>query len=391
MTKKLCVFFVVLCLAEGSFFCGNVFAADETAWTLNVLAIPPDDGWESEAGLSIQRTLLWHQFEVAEKGEGMRGHDLKFIFLPPTDEDSVQNYVLPTTKQTVAVLSFASYPVDRRLVEKFSKNGVPLLLAGGENVSLVEQGRLLPSVFALDLFRDYRCRAFVDYASKILDPKARVGIIGARLTLHEEQEARTCTNLFMDAGFMPRTYWTDASARDSFAMVEQEIRNFSDGVLVSCVGGMASKEMWQGIMRYQSPYRLWYSGVPDKSFLSFRGMLFADQNFSLGKRGEFDALRRSLWVSRALAVPDKVAAGRANALAFWLTTALKASQGGFTGGKVLPQLAKVRDIPFGDQLLSIDETTHRPYRRRVYILEVRERSFFVRDVLDVEGINRYDY
>jgi hypothetical protein len=372
-----------------------VFAAiDESAWTWDVLVLPPSEGWESGTGESIRNALLWHQAEISESGDGVHGHDLHFVFLPPISEDAAKDYVLPMTPHSVAVLSFASYPIDRELMRLTAGKGIPLMLGGGENVFFFEKGRLLPFVFALDLFRDYRSRAFADYALKRVELKARLGIIGTRFTLHEEREAKICFDLFSNAGFMPMPYWTDASVTDTFAMVEQEIKDYSDGILVSYVGGMASKEIWRGIMGHQSPYRLWYGGAPDKSFLSFKGMLFADQNMALGERGGFDQLKRDLWGSRGLNVSDKVAAGRANALAFWLTSALKALPEGtqkINSNALFSRLENVRGIPFGSQRLNIDEKTHRPKERQVYILEVRDRRFSVVDTLPVEGLEYYDY
>jgi hypothetical protein len=368
-------------------FCAE---ADASLWTWEVLVIPPDEGWQSEKGVSVQRALQWHEAEISESGDGIRGHDLRFVFLPPLTEDSARNFVLPSAPRAVAVMSFASDPVDRELAGRVTQSGgPPLLLAGGEGVFPFAQGRPAPGLFALDLFRDYRCRAFSDYASKIAGKDSRLGIIAARFTLNEEREAKIHFDLLAEAGFMPMPYWVDASVTDSFGMVEQEIVEYSNGILISCIGSMGAKEIWRGIMGHQSPYRIWYGGAPDRSFLSFRGMIFADQNMYLDARGGFEQLKRDLWSSRALSAPDKVAAGRANALAFWLTQALRALPGDADQAvrSALPSLlAETRDIPFGGQTLHIDRNTHRPEKRRVYIMEIRNRSFFVLDSLDVQGL-----
>ncbi|MDR2174462.1 MAG: hypothetical protein LBO82_00815 [Synergistaceae bacterium] len=372
-------------------FCAE---ADTSLWTWDVLVIPPDEGWQSEKGLSVQNALQWHAAEISESGAGIRGHDLRFVFLPPLTEDSARSFALPNDPRAVAVMSFASNPVDRALADRelagrSAGSGLPLFLAGGENVSLFEGSRPVPRLFALDLFRDYRCQAFADYASKIAAKDARVGVMGARFTLNEEREAKICFDLFSEAGFMPMPYWVDASVRDSFSMVEQEIVDYSNGILISYIGSMGTKEIWRGIMGHQSPYRIWYGGVPDKSFLSYRGMIFADQNMYLDALGGFERLKRDLWSSRALSAPDKVAAGRANALAFWLIQALKALPGDLDSidrNALLSLLAEARDIPFGSQTLNIDRDTHRPGTRRVFIMEMRNRSFFVLDTLGVRGL-----
>jgi hypothetical protein len=297
-------------------------------------------------------------------------------------------------------MSFASNPVDRELAGRVAGSGLPLLLAGGEGVFPFEGGKVIPHLFALDLFRDYRCRAFMDYASKIAEKNSRLGVIGARFTLNEEREAKICFDLLSRAGFMPMPYWVDASVTDSFGMVEQEIVEYSNGILISHIGSMGAREIWRGIMGRQSPYRIWYGGTPDKSFLSCKGMIFADQNMYLDARGGFEQLKRDLWSSRTLSATDKVAAGRANALTLWLIQSLRAlpaQSSGVSGaleridrGALFSLLAEARGISFGNQALNIDRETHRPEKRRVCILEIRDRSFFVLDTLDVRGLKYYD-
>ena len=387
-----CLLWGILCARADA---APAAVVDVSAWTWDILVVPPDGGWDNDAGVSIRNTLLWHSTEVSEKGDGIQGHDIAFIFLPPLTEDSAGQYTFPVTPRTVAIFSFASNEVNRPLLNSAAATGAPLLLAGGENVFFFKNDHIIPFMFALDLFRDYRCQALFDYARSTLSPNSRLGVLGARFTLHEEREAKICFDLFMDEGFMPMPYWLDASVRDSFSMVENEIREYSDGVLISYIGGMASKEIWHGITAgFQSPYRLWYGGAPDRSFLSFRGMVFADQNMYLDERGGFEQLRRVLWMTRVLPVPDKVAGGRANALAFWLNEALAAlprGSGPVNMEALFTNLRNVRGIPFGSQTLDIDNETHRPAFREVYILEVRDRNFFVLDTLNINGLKYYDY
>ncbi|MDR1875455.1 MAG: hypothetical protein LBQ90_10655 [Synergistaceae bacterium] len=369
------------------------FAVDVSSWTWDVLVVPPDTGWEAEPGLSIQRTLLWHQGVISDKGDGILGHDVRFVFLPPLSEETAGEYTLPLTPETVGVFSFASHPVDAALIDRMRKLDIPLLLGGGENVFFYEGARLLPFVFGLDLFRDYRARAFVEYAVRTQVPSSHIGVVGARFTLNEEREAKLCLDLLMDANLMPMPFWVDPSVSDTFQILTQEIKEYTAGVLISYVGRMASAEIWRGIMGVRSPYRLWYGGAPDRYFLSFRGMIFADQNMYLNTQGGFERLKRELWSSRAVAVGDSAAAGRANALVLWLTEALSTLKTKtFPDRKaLLLQLSRVRNIPFGNQSLDISETTHRPVRRHVRILEIRDRSFFVLDGMDVTGPEYSDY
>ena len=155
-------------------------------------------------------------------------------------------------------------------------------------------GRLLPFVFGLDLFRDYRSEALAAYAVETLTSQDCLALMGSRFTVHQEREAKLCQSLLLDAGFMPMPYWVDASVTDTFALLAEEVESSGQGVLVAFMGNMASKEMWRTFMRTLTPWRLWHCGRPDESFLSFHGMVFADQNLFLEKHGGFQELKRHL-------------------------------------------------------------------------------------------------
>ena len=55
---------------------------------------------------------------------------------PPMDEAAAADAALSADKRTVAVMSFAAPEVDPILIEKTAPLGLPLLLAGGEEVPL---------------------------------------------------------------------------------------------------------------------------------------------------------------------------------------------------------------------------------------------------------------
>ena len=368
---------------------GNNAPVDRSAWTWDVLVLPPDEGWNNDAGLSIRNTLEWRRLEITEMPEGIQGYELEFIFLPSLTEYSADSFTFPMTPRTIAILSFASEHVNRLLVDSAAATGVPLLLAGGENVFFFRDSSIMPFMFALDLFRDFRCRAFADYARMTLPRDSRLGIMGARFTLHEERQAVICFDLFTEEGFLPMPFWLDASVRSSFSMVEQEVMAFSDGVLISHIGGMATREVWHGITAGRSPYRIWNGSAPDRSFLSFTGMIFADQNMYLEERGGFEQLRRDIWSARILPVPDRVMAGRANSLAVWLIQGLAAlpREGHEVQlGELFNTLRNVNGIPFGNQILDINPNTNRPTFRHVHILQVYNRSFRVLETINVKGL-----
>ena len=374
---------------------GTAWAQQDKGWTWKVLVVAPVGGWEGNAGRSVRSALSWHEAEIDESGTGVRGHDLRFVYLPPMDEGSAAAASLPADKHTVALLSFAAPEVDRILIGRAATLGVPLMLAGGEEISFHgADGRLLPFVFGLDLFRDYRSEALAAYAVKTLTPQAHLALMGSRFTVNQERESKLCQSLLLDAGFMPMPYWVDASVTDTFALLAEEVESSGQGVLVAFMGNMAAKEMWRTFMRTLTPWRLWHCGRPDESFLSFQGMVFADQNLFLEKHGGFQDLKRRLWNTRTLQAPDSVAAGRADALAQWLIQGLSALPGPLESldrPALLDRLGRAERIPFGNQVLDVNPKLHRPRRRQVYILEIRERNYLLLDTLSTQGPAYFSY
>ena len=374
---------------------GTSWAQQDKDWTWKVLVVAPEGGWEDNVGRSIRAALSWHEAEIDESGKGVRGHDLQFVYLPPMDEGSTATAPLPVDKYTVALLSFATPEVDHILIGRAAALGIPLMLANGEDVSFHRaDGRLLPFVFGLDLFRDYRSEALAAYAVKTLTPQAHLALMGSRFTVNQERESKLCQSLLLDAGFMPMPYWVDASVTDTFALLAEEVESSGQGVLVAFMGNMAAKEMWRTFMRTFTPWRLWHCGRPDESFLSFHGMVFADQNLFLEKHGGFQELKRHLWNTRTLQVPDSVAAGRADALAQWLIQGLSALPGPLESldrPALLDRLGRAERIPFGNQVLDVNPELHRPRRRQVYILEIRDRGYLLLKTLSTQGPAYFSY
>ena len=362
-------------------------AAESPNWMWTVFVVPPQGGWETETGRSILTVLAWHEANIADSGKGIGGHDVHFV--PVAEAGEASEVRLPLDEHTAAVMSFAVPEVDRGLIQRLEGQKVPLLLAGGEELLIDKDGRPLPNVFALDMFRDYRCAAFANFAVQTLHRKAHVALAASRFTVDQEREAKITYSLLDLAGFMPMPFWMDASVSDSFSMVAQEIRSVSDGVLIAFIGGMGAREMWRGFMRVGTPWQLWNCAAPEPLYLSCKGMLFADQNLFLSERGGFSTLKRQLWDTRAMQLQDLVPAGRANALAEWLTRgigALPQPVDRLDRDALLAALSRVRGIPFGAQTLDVTPSLHRPASRQVYIVEVRDHRFVLKDTLMTDAL-----
>lgn len=364
-------------------------------WVWNVLVIPPSTGWENDPGKSISTALSWSEREISESSTGVGGHDVNFIRLqlPESSDNPIRDLNINIDTRTIAVMSFALSPDDDRiLVSRLAGRDIPLFLAGGENVLIDRGGRPLTNVFALDLYRDYRCSAFAEYARRIYNHEKRIALAASRFTVNQEREAKICYAMLDNLGFMPMPYWADASVKDTYAMMSEEIESFEGeqaGVVISFMGGMGAREIWRNFMRLRTNWRLWNCAEPDNTYLSCRGMIFADQNILLNSLGGFMDTRRLLWRTRAMRVDDNVAAGRAIALCEWLKKAVELMPqpvDTMPGNLLLRNLERVQGIPFGNQVLNISASLHRPSSRNVFIAEVRDKEYTNLDVVNIRGL-----
>ena len=393
MRKIVALLVIILCLTTKTDRAFPLQPPDERAhdWVWNVLAVPPSTGWDNEPGKSIKTALTWCEREISESSNGIGGHDVKFVLWPSSED--LPSRTAANDPHTAAVMSFTDSPeADKILVARFAGANVPLMLAGGENVLIDALGRPIPNIFALDMYRDYRCGAFTEYAKRIYSRKKRIALAASRFTVNQEREAKICYALMDSAGFMPMPYWTDASARDSYYMMSEEIESYEGeeaGVVLSFMGSMGAREIWRNFMRIRTSWRLWNVSEPDDMYLSCRGMIFADQNILLATLGGFIETRRMLWRTRAMQVSDTVAAGRAVALYEWLKRAVDAMPqpvDNMPRGLLLQNLGRTRGIPFGNQVLDISPSLHRPSARNVYIVEIRDRKYSELDTVNTPAL-----
>ena len=396
MRKIFALLVIVLCLVNiNAAFCAQREQITNHAWVWNDLDIPPSSGWDKEPGKSIKSTLSWCEREISESSSGIGGHDVKFVLLeyPQSSDNPARDIKLNLDSSTVAVMSFSLVPdFDRVLVNRMTGKNIPLILAGGENVLIDRAGKPIANIFALDLYRDYRCPAFAQYAGKLYDREKRIALAASRFTVNQEREAKICYNMLDNAGFMPMPYWADASVKDTYVMMSEEIESFEGekaGIVISFMGSMGAREIWRNFMRLRTTWQLWNCAEPDSSYLSCRGMIFADQNIMLAKSGGFIETKRLLWRNRAVQVEDTVAAGRAMALYEWFKRAVDVMPqpvDDMPRNELLRNLARVKAIPFGNQILNINPSLHRPETRNVFIVEVRNHTFWDLDVVATRGL-----
>lgn len=389
MRKIFALSVIVLCFVSPA-FCTRL-APEKYDWVWNVVVVPPSGGWDTEPGRSINTALTWCEREISESSNGIGGHDVIFRRLNVSaDTASFRALNLSTDNRTIAVMSFAEQPeLDRVLVSRLNGGDIPLMLAYGESIPIAQNNR---NIFALDMYRDYRSSAFAQYATKLYDRGKRIALAASRFTVNQEREAKICYDFLDRAGFMPMPYWTDASVRDSYYMMSEEIESYEGdeaGVVISFLGSMGAREIWRNFMRIRTTWRLWNCAEPDRAYLSCRGMIFADQNVSLASRGGFIDTKRMMLMTRALQIEDSVAAGRVTALYEWLKRAVELIPqpiDAMPKAQFLRNLGRVQAIPFGNQVLNISPELHRPLQRNVFIVEVRDKEFHDIDAVVTQGL-----
>jgi len=367
--------------------CFSAAVSDE--WTWKIFVVPPDTGWSSEEGRSIKATLTWFEKEINNDPNGLLDHDIAFVYMEdPIIEKTVERDALAIrNSKCIATLNFASDEINRLLVPLLGYGKMPVLLSHGEEVWLLDRDIPYPYVFALQLYRDYRTAALAEFAKKVFVPSSdnRIAIVGSRFSFNEEREARICEDMLSTTDFPVISFWTDSSTFNTFRMLESEIKSSSAGILFCYVGSMATREIWRGVRGLESQFQIWYPGTPNELFLSFNGIVFADQSMKDIEEGVFVSLKRKLWVTRAVDVKDEAAAGNAYALVSWLFEAIK--KGKRVDSDVLVYfLARAENITFGSQTLNISSSTHRPESRNVYIMRIIDKAYELIDILNVKGL-----
>lgn len=384
MNRKLVVAIFLFFLMEAR---AGAAASDEWTWEISV--IPPDSGWESIEGSSIKATLGWFEKEINQNPTGLLEHDIRFVYSGVITETNIssESELLKASK-SVAILNFASDEINRSFVPLLGRGGKPMLLAYGEDIWLYDGMLPYPYVFALDFYRDYRTRALVDYAVKVFNPSVtnRISMIVSRFSLNEEREAKLCERFLSGLDIESLIFWTDASNFNTFRLLEEEIKASMTGVLFCYVGSMATREIWRGVRGLDSQYQLWYPGTPNDSFLSYNGIVFADQTMKLPEEGGFIAIKRKLWGTRAVDVKDEVTAGRAYALASWLIDSIRKAKRA-EPDILIYSLASAAEVPFGNQKLDISPDTHRPLVRDIYIMRIMDKKYDLIEILKVNGLN----
>ncbi len=383
------IFFIllpaVLFLSFPSSGGSNVSIGVDDGWIWQIAVLPPPGGWESDAGLSAMAAVRYAELQVKDSPDGVVGRDIHFLQEPPLTGGNVKARLEEwRSKGLPAVISLGGEDDVRLLRPLLDQRGPVFITAFGEDDDIAYEGVPHPMMFALDLYKDFRMRAFTEYASKTLEKGATLAILGDRYDPYLDRFARNLGEMLFTAGFSADYFWLPGAGPDSFRMIESEALSGGAEIMVSCAGSMVVREIWRAVRNNENAFGLWYGGAPIQTLLSFNGVHVADQDAPMDQDRAFVRLGRGIWEKTRITVKDRKIAGRAYAVCSWVFEGLRKA-GSQTPDKLSKAMGTVKGIPFGSLALTINAATHRPRFRDVAILAVSDRSFKGAAIFQVAG------
>ena len=358
----------------------------EDGWIWQVALLPPEEGWESDAGRSALGAVRYAERKVKESPDGVSGRDIRFHQEGALDEVSAAARVEDWRKRGIsAVLSFGRGREVASLRPFLGDAGPVFLSAFGEEANIYN-GEGVPDrmLFALDLFRDFRITAFAAYAETLFPSGSVLAILGDKLDPALERYSRNLGDMFFDKGFLVAHFWIPGGGMDSFRMIESEAIASDAKALVSWAGSMVVRDVWRGTRRKSGAFEIWYGGAPQPILLSFNGIVTADQEYPVRIDPALKSLGREIWRRHNITVKDTAIAGRAYAACQWLFDAFQRA-GSPVPAALAGTMPLAEGLVFGSQTLSINPATHRPAERAVAFMIVEGREFHPVDTLLVRG------
>lgn len=358
--------------AEGE---GDLKVGVEDGWIWQVAVLPPSEGWESDEGKSALGAIRYAEWKVKDSAEGVAGRDIRFLKEEPLTAENASDRVALWRKNKISAVLSLGGAYDLELLCPLAGVAGPVVLSSwGEEEDICSDGVPLPMVFALDLARDFRVAAFREFGHRSLSPGTAVAILGDNFDPVLSGFANDLGDGLASLGLRAAHFWLSGSGQDSFRMIESEVIAEGAPVLVTWVGSMVVREIWQAVKRRNDAFTIWYGGKPKKLLLSFDGVMAADQEVPLSQDGSLQSLAREIWANNKTVVKDKSAAARAYSACQWIFQ-------GFQGAEspdpphLAKALEKASNFPLGAASLAANPDTHRPFIRDVAILEVKSRSF----------------
>lgn len=357
-------------------------------WMWQIAVIPPSEGWNSPQGESVWMALSFAAGEVNESHGGVNGHDVRFfqVTLPGREDIPLDFPGLIRewkTRRVIAVLSFADDETTLSLIPLLRVEGMPLLLAWGEWLSLRNgDGQPEPFVFALSLFRRFRIVSLAEELRRTMPEGAGIVLVADRLDPVLATSSALLDRLLQDLGFVPLPVWVAGAGDKDVRFRLREAENAGGEILVSLLDVMGTLDLWRQIRETGSPLTIWYGGSISPFLADRRGLVLSDQDEPLSRDPSLRGFRLRIWDVLRVRVADAALAARAYALARWFLCGLGETPPSDIA-RLPERLGNATGIPFGEEILSIDPATHRPRERKVAVLESDGAGWFLRRIVSV--------
>ncbi|MDR0765256.1 MAG: ABC transporter substrate-binding protein [Synergistaceae bacterium] len=368
------------CFARASERQDNLLGVDE-GWAWPVVVIMPPEGWESAQGDAVKRAMRTAEREISLERDAIMGKEVTFMFSDISEASELPARIaMWRAMRAAAIVSFAGDDFNSALSELCREKGPSLLIPGGEAADIIsdETGRPYPFLFALDLPYYARANAIAEAVSKT-GPGAEAAVLTDMLSARLARGAELTSRFLEARGVGTLDMSITAYRQDQFAPQIRELKSEGVGTYVCWLDAMAALSIWQSLERREiglSPSSTVYYFGPARKILSdAEGMMLVDKDILLesDENGKRDVITKIL-DAFAVTVKDPVTAGKAYALAKWVTGAYR-TVGSDDTQRIAYALEKADGIPLMSETLTIDPNTHRPKSRGFGILVVSGKKF----------------
>lgn len=376
-TYPLVIFLLLFVLGVPVVWAQNGISGVKEGWGYPVVVIPPEKGWESKDGNSIKWALRLAEREISMKREGIRGHEVTFMFASVQKKEEIKDRLSIWRRMNVAViLSFAGGGgVDQTLRQLCGENGPAVLFVEGENINLSSGDvKPMPYLFALELPFFFKANAFAERASQA--KKSNQVTLFSDIQSTQIARGARLTDALLSAKKIPSTImWVPAFQQDRFIIPINEAVSSESSTFISWLEGMGTLSIWKSLRTDRIKAQLWYAGIKHPILLDASGIVLVDKDVLLERdiQGKRDISMRIRDLFNR--IPDNpVMAAKAYALGSWAIQSYQNSKGR-SATALAEQLSLSRNIPLMGENLDIDPGTHRPVSRRVGFLRIADRKY----------------
>ena len=368
---------MLLCGTFIWFLPGEVFGQSrglEEGWLWQIFVYPPSEGWESDEGDSIRAALEMVAQEVNERHYGTQNHDIRFVYQMPMLQEDLYPLGKPQVeewrreKALVGALSFAPDSHNLELLRIYQETQLPLILAYGEEIPLrQEYGPPLEYIFALDLYSRFRPASFAHLAPLLTPLDTGIALYSDRLDPVLRRSSTYLAEVLAQQEMIPMPLWSAGAMDRDVRPSLLEVQHAGASVLVNLMGLMEALDIWRTLRTMGNPFEFWHAGALDPMLEMRKNVYAVSQQWRIDRDPTLRELRSEIWFALHQRPRHMPLMARAYALGTWFLRGLDNAEE-VPGPFFAKALREAENIPFGEENLSINPLTHRPFGRVVTLL-----------------------